>query len=74
VGQSICRRPQNHSFGQAGAATPDHQEVGLVDLDYCQEPAHRVSEFFDSLVIDTLEIQMGLDVAQDLLLALDDCG
>ena len=69
----IRGRSENYPLRQTGAPTPDHQKVGFVDFDNCEEPAHRVSKFFNGLVVEAFEIQMGLGVSEDLLLSFDDC-
>jgi hypothetical protein len=72
MGQSVGGGSQDHTFGETGPPSANDQQVGTVHLTDVQEPAPRVTQLLDRLVVDTIEIEMILELLQDLLLTLDE--
>ena len=70
MGQSVGGGSEDDTLGKTCTATSDHQKVGFFDLDDGEQTAHRVAELFHRLVVDIPQIKVGLDVVEDLLLAL----
>ena len=74
MSESVRGRPEDDPFGETCTATTYDHDVRLAGFTDGDQPAHRIAELLDRLVVEAFEIEFLLDLAEDPLLSLHECG